>query len=276
MIVIVAGLISVSLLFVFGKTTHPFPEKKISESNIPVFSIEKKLTELKASLSPEQTMYIASQEQGITRGDVKTQQIEALTNLANFYRDTLNQKEAYVYYTGEAAKLDKSEKNLTFAAHLYLAALRAEHDEAKLSWETGEAINLFEQALKLNPENADLKIGLGSAYIFGRGKTGDPQETMQGVQQLLSVVRADSTNMKAQLVLGIGGFASGQYDKALPRLLKVANAEPGNVEAVAFVADTYAALGNKTEALRWYEKSKVLINNPAYSKEVDERMKNLK
>ena len=74
---------------------------------------------------------------------------------------------------------------------------------------------------------------------------------MEGIQTLLSVVREDSTNMKAQLVLGIGGFTSGQYDKALERFQKVVTAEPGNLEAVAFLADTYAASGNKAEAVKW-------------------------
>jgi lipopolysaccharide biosynthesis regulator YciM len=82
--------------------------------------------------------------------------------------------------------------------------------------------------------------------------------------------------MKAQLMLGIGGFVSGQYDKAIARLITVVKNEPGNVEAIAFLADTYAAKGDKAEAIRWYEVSKKRVDNPAYSKEVDERIKQLK
>jgi len=90
------------------------------------------------------------------------------------------------------------------------------------------------------------------------------------------VVRKDSNNMQAQLALGIGGYVSGQYDKAIDRLQKVIAREPNNLEAVAFLADTYAAKGNKTEAVRWYTLSKRLANNPHYSTEVDERIKSLR
>ena len=53
---------------------------------------------------------------------------------------------------------------------------------------------------------------------------------MKGIQILLSVVRKDSNNMKAQTMLGIGGSISGQYDKAVERLQKVVKAQPDNLE----------------------------------------------
>lgn len=51
--------------------------------------------------------------------------------------------------------------------------------------------------------------------------------------------------MKAQVVLGVGGLVSGQFDKALERFQKVVNKEPGNLEAIAYLADTYAAKGTR-------------------------------
>ena len=172
--------------------------------------------------------------------------------------------------------MDKSEKNLTFAAQLILNNLRGEQDESKLNWKTDLAINLFERGIELYPNNDDLKIGLGSCYVFGKGRTGGAQETMKGIQQLLSVVRKDSNNMNAQMMLGVGGYVSGQYDKAISRLQKVIAVQPENIEAIAFLADTYAAKGNKEEAIKWYLISKRLINNPKYSFEIEERIKLLR
>ncbi len=275
-LLLIGGLALICLLFFFGKTTVPFPPRPKMENSVPAYNINSSILSVKESLSNSQQLHVTELENSISRGDVKEQQIKSYNSLAEFYRDSVKNIELYIYYTGEAAKLDNSEKNLTFAARLYLTALRGEHDEAKLEWEGNSAISLFEKALALNPENTDLKIGLGSSYIFGKGKSGDPQETMAGVQQLLSVVRKDSNNMKAQLVLGIGGFVSGQYDKAIPRFLKVVNAEPNNVEAIAFLADTYAATGQKADAVKWYTRSKELVNDPSYSKEVDDRIKLLK
>ena len=172
--------------------------------------------------------------------------------------------------------MDNSEKNLTFAARIFLDNLRGEKDQAKLNWETTTAIDLFERALKLNPDNDDLKIGLGSCYIYGKGRSGDPQETMQGIQQLLSVVRKDSSNMQAQMMLGVGGLVSRQFDKSIERLNKVVTQQPQNAEAVAYLADAYAGKGDKANAVKFYNISKRLINNPHYNEEVDARIKTLK
>ena len=210
------------------------------------------------------------------RGDVASQQATQNMRLANFWKDSVHSVEPYLYYLSEFAKLDKSEKNLTFAAQLILNTLRGEQDVAKLTWEAEEAIALFEKALEINPNNDDAKIGLGSCYILGKGRIGQPEQTMKGIQQLLSVVRNDSNNMKAQMMLGVGGYMSGQYDKAIERLQKVVKSQPDNIEAIAFLADTYAAKGNKAEAVKWYLILKRLANDEHYSQEVDERIKSLR
>ena len=277
LIISLSGLALVILLFKFGSTTAPKSKVEAPVTNASKsFDILKFITEEKKRLSPSQIVNLGKLENSVTRGDVNSQLITANTQLANFWKDTVKSFEPYVYYLSEAAKLDKSEKNLTFAAQLILDNLRAEQDEAKLNWKTTQAIDLFEKAIELYPNNDDLKVGLGSCYVFGKGRVGGPSETMKGIQQLLSVVRKDSNNMKAQMMLGVGGFVSGQYDKAIERLNKVVIAQPENIEAIAFLADTYAAKGNKTEAIKWYTISKRLVNDPHYSQEVDERIKTLR
>lgn len=268
-----AGIVIVIMLFLLGKTstdkknTPVLPEKKIEMFDIQSFIIQKRQT-----LSPNQISIISRLEQDFTCEKPEAQ-ILAYNKAAAFWKDSISTPEIYMYYIGELSKLDNSEKNLTFAAQLYLNSLRDEQNEAKLEWECSEAISLFEKAIVLNPNNDDLKVGLGSCYVFGKGRNGNPQETMKGIQELLGVVRRDSLNMKAQLVLGIGGYVSGQYDKAIARFIKVIEKQSDNVEAIVFLADTYAAQGNKLEAIKWYNISKRYVNDPDYSNEVDKRIK---
>ncbi len=272
-----AGVLLVALLFIFGRTTEPKkPIVAAQPSAAERFNIQNFIATSKQSLSPSQAVYLSKLENNITRGDVPAQQIAAYNNLAEFWKDSAQLFEPYAFYLSEAAKLENSEKNLTFAAQLILNNLRSEHDDAKLDWQTSEAISLFEKAIALNPNNDELRIGLGSCYVFGKGRSGDPQQTMKGIQELLGVVRRDSTNMQAQMILGVGGYVSGQHDKAIERLTKVVTAQPNNLEAIAFLADTYAAKGDKEAAIQWYTISKRLANNPRYSKEVDERIRMLR
>jgi tetratricopeptide (TPR) repeat protein len=275
-LIVIAGAATVVGLFVFGNTVSKKNAAAPPTEPIDKFDIQQFITTSKQKLTPSQSIYLANLENTITRGDLPTQQITANNSLANFWKDSAKVFEPYAFYLGQSAKLDNSEKNLTFAAQLMLASLRGEHDEPSINWKADQAIQLFEQALKVNPTNDELTIGLASCYIFGKGRNGATEETMQkGVLKVLDVVKRDSTNMKAQLVLGIGGFISGQYDKAVLRLQKVVAAQPSNLEAVAFLADTYAAKGDKANAIKWYEVSKQIAKNVNYDKEVNERIKQL-
>lgn len=272
------GIVLVFTLFFFGKTAttkKEMPAAMQAEAEVPAFNIKDTLLAEKQKLSPVQLIYVTNIENNISRGDLKNQSENQYTNLANFWKDSIGSFIPYVYYLSEAAKLDNSEKKLTFAARLILENMRREDNPARKVWEAQTAATLFEQGLKLDPDNADLQVGLGSCYVYGEGMIGNAQQTMKGIQQLLQVVKKDSNNMQAQLVLGIGGVISSQYDKAIERLKKVVDFDPHNLEAVSWLADAYAATGDKQNAVKWYEQSKHLVNNPQFSVEIDKRIKAL-
>ena len=279
-ILLAGGLLIFASLLYFGKTVATKEPSSMGEASKPSpaagFNVDKYIQDAKSKLSVSQLNYINSLENSISRGDVAAQQIKVYNQLASFWADSIHQQEIYIFYTSRSAKLVNSEKNLTFAAQLMIADLRNESDPAKRGWKAEQAIELFEQAIQLNPNNANLQVGLGSCYVFGKGMVGNPQETMKGIQQLLQVVRKDSLNMQAQLVLGIGGVISNQFDKAIDRLNNVLKYEPSNLEAISWLADAYAGKGDKPNALKWYEISKRMVNNPVYTKEVNERIKMLK
>ena len=272
-----AGVVLLFTLLVFGKTeTKKIETPPVQKGAAPEFNVQNYIKEEKQKLSPAQLLQVTNIENNISRGDVKKQSKNQSAELAAFWKDSVSSFVPYAYYLSEAAKLDNSEKNLTFAARLILENMKREAKPEVKVWEAQTAATLFEKALQLNPDNDDLKVGLGSCYVYGEGMIGDPQQTMKGIQQLLQVVHKDSNNMQAQMVLGIGAVISNQNDKAIERLGKVARFDPHNLEAISWLADAYAANGDKQNAIKWYEQSKHLVNNPAYSKEVDERIKALK
>jgi len=272
-----AGVVLVFILFFFGKTVAPKKEMPaMAKAETPVFNIKDSINFYKQNLPANQQLFVTKIENDITRGNLKGQSENQYTNLANFWKDSAQKFIPYAYYLSESAKLDNSEKKLTFAARLILENMKREQDPAQKVWEAQTAATLFEKALKLDPDNNDLKVGLGSCYVYGEGMIGNPEQTMKGIQQLLQVVKLDSNNMQAQLVLGIGGVISNQYGKAIERLEKVVSFDPHNLEAVSWLADAYAATGDKQNAVKWYEQSKHLVNNPAFSKEIDDRIKALK
>lgn len=277
------GVLLLLGLYFFGQTVPPHHKANAVmagvQGNSPVKSIglQEILQAARASLSPAQLSYVNRVEHSVVRGDVNIQQAKADRQLADFWKDSVqNGLLLYAYYTGEAAKLEKSETNLTFAAQILLQSLQQQDNPALKSWMATDAKELFEKALELNPNNDSSKVGLGATYIFG-AEAGNPMEVMQGIQRILEVARRDSTNMYAQLMLGWGGLESGQLDKAIERLTTVVRHEPGNIEAMLLLAETEQQKGDKTEAINWYRAAKKQLDprQTEMVKEIDQHINSL-
>ncbi len=274
-LVVVLGIILLVSMYFFGRTVPPRkkPADSSADSNVKVLDFTQILQAYKSKLTPPQLAYVDRLEHSVVRGDVNNQQIAAYRQLAGFWKDSVREGFLpFAYYRGELSKLENSEKSLTFAAQLFLENLRGQEDPSLKSWMANEAKSLFQKALQVNPDNDSSKIGLGACYIFGSSAS-NPQEVMQGIQQILEVARRDSTNMYAQFMLGLGGMVSGQLDNAVRRLTRVVEHQPGNVEALLTLAQVYEEKGNKAEAVKWYEASKKWIVNPAILAEIDKRIK---
>ena len=225
----------------------------------------------KQNLTEGQVTRLTQLENSVTRGDVADQKLHVYHQLAAFWRDSARIFAPFAFYTAEAARLENSEKSLTFAAHLFLNNLSFEESQRLKQWEATEAKDLFERSLKLNPDNDSSKVGLGATILYGG--MGMP---MEGIQMIRSVVEKDSTNTFAQMTLAKASLMSGQLDKALERLNTVVRLEPGNVEAVLLMAEVKERSGDKAEAIRWYQKSLELLPNKDFRQEVEKRITELK
>jgi len=124
--------------------------------------------------------------------------------------------------------------------------------------------------LELNPDNVDAKIALATCYTEGTG------ETMKGVTLLREVTQKDSNNISANIILGKLAIQSGQFDKAIKRLELVLNLRPENTEALYFLAEAYKGKGDKEKAILLFEKCKMMVNNPDFTKEIDNYIKTFK
>jgi tetratricopeptide (TPR) repeat protein len=233
----------------------------------------------KKQLNPEQVMRISTLENSISRGDpakagqvVKDQQIHVYHQLARFWYDSARVFEPYAWYQAEAARLENSEKSLTFAAQLFLENMQLDDVAERRKWKALQAKELFERSLKINPANDSAKVGLGAAYLFG-GITDTP---MEGILKIREVAEKDSTNVYAQMMLAKGSLMSGQYDKAIDRFLTVCRLEPGNLDAVLLLAEVYERTGERKKAVNWYQQSLPLVKQADVKKAIEQRINELK
>ncbi|HMF72161.1 MAG TPA: tetratricopeptide repeat protein, partial [Flavitalea sp.] len=263
------------IIYFFGNNVPPIEKKPVSsathQDEAPL-DINTILSASKRQLTPEQSAFVSRLESAVVRGSVKDQQISVYKQLANFWKDTVHLLLPYSYYTAEAAKLENSEKSLTFAAQFFAGNMRRQQEPVLKKWMALQAKELFEKALELNPASDSLKIGLGSCYLFGNIS----DNPMKGIALIREVAARDSSNMYAQFMLGMGGLVSGQLDLAIQRLLKVAKNEPQNAEAVLALADAFERKKDKANAILWYERGKELIGDPDFIKEINQRISLLK
>ena len=260
------------VIYFFGKTTPPKDDSAPVAAADSTYNIQKVLEASRSQLTADQRSRLAQLENSVVRGNVREQKADVYKQIAEFYRDSAHLLLPYAYYTGEAAKLENSEKSLTFAARFFLENARKQDDEGLKRWMANESKELFEKALVLNPGSDSLKVGLGSCYIFGN----IADNPMQGIMMIREVAERDPSNMYAQYMLGVGGLMSGQLDRAIDRLSIVASKQPDNVEVKLMLAEAYERKGDKQNAVKWYESVRSHIGNPEIVQELDKRIQTLK
>ena len=284
------AVLAVFLLFFLGRTT-PKPHTADDGHDHSVQQQQQQPAALdfptmlglaKKRLNPAQLEKVTGWENSVVRGAVKEQQITVYRTLARFWMDTIGAFVPYAKYLAEAAKLENSEKNLTFAAHLLLAELQTVSEQPLQVWMATEAKELFEKALELNPANDSTKVGLGSCYFFGGGGNEPP---MKGIGYLREVAEKNPGNAYAQYMLGVGSFISRQWPKAIERFTKVVELEPDNLEALLRLADASEQSGDKAAAKKWYrqfvatvkrlEKNGTFKGNPQMLQQIEEHIKTL-
>jgi tetratricopeptide (TPR) repeat protein len=273
-IVGIAALLSFGL---FAATQKQFFGDKARVAHAPItptqpeaLSLDSILYHAKEPLTEAQGTRLAQLENSISRGDVTSQKIHIYHELAKFWRDSARVFAPFAWYTAEAARLENSEKSLTFAARLFLQGLKDESNPGMKQWEAVQAKDLFERSLKINPANDSNQVFLGAVYLYG-----GLASPMEGISLIRKVVEKDSTNVHAIMTLGEASLISGQLEKAMERYKTAVRIQPGNLEAIFRVAEIYERMGNNSEAIKWYKKSFPFIKIPGLKEEVENRIEQL-
>lgn len=277
-----AGLLVTALLFVFGKRLpgngipkyNPSAEAQ-QQAQARVVTIDTILLHARENLQPGQQRYLNNLETTLSKTSDAGKKAALLHDLAHFWRDSAGIFEPYAWYESEGARLENSEKSLTFAAHLLLANLRRDNSPGLRQWKATQAKDLFERSLKINPGNDSAAVGLGACYIFGN----IAPQPMEGIMKVRAVVEKDSNNLFAQDVLAYGSMLSGQYDKAALRFEKVFALAQGRkeiqFETALALADINERSGNKAKAVQWYRQSLSFTSEKGYRDEIEKRIAEL-
>jgi len=184
--------------------------------------------------------------------------------------DDVNQPAPAAFYYMAIAKEKNGYQDWINAGDRFNDAFKLTQDTLAQPVFVANAVEAFNNALKLNPNGLDAQAGLGIADVNGGAAS-----PMTGIGLLLGVVAKDPNNRKAVLNLGTFAMKSGQYQKAVERF-KTLIAQKEELEPYFYLAESYKQLGMKKEAIDAYEKCKVLMPEPAFGARIDEYIKELK
>jgi tetratricopeptide (TPR) repeat protein len=273
-IVVFIGLLLLSVLyFLVPKSKKPATTVNSQLTANEEISAKSIVDGAKLNLNADQKIALLSIENQLVNSKTTTDSIKAYKKLIQYWADSANRIEPYLYYTYSAALLENTEKSLTFAAQLLVNNLTTpDAPPALQKWMAMNAKVLLEKALVINPINDTSKINLGACYLFGNIS----DNPMQGILKVKEVVDKNPKNTYGQLILALGGKKSGQYEKAIERFLIILELEPNNMEAMVNLAECYELTNQKNSAILWYTKLREKINIPAAKQAVTKRIQELK
>jgi serine/threonine protein kinase/tetratricopeptide (TPR) repeat protein len=118
------------------------------------------------------------------------------------------------------------------------------------------AIELFEKALKLDPDYALAYAGLGDAYAQRKLKYGFASTWLDSAIQVSEkAISIDPDLAEAYKALGLAYIAKGWFRKALEVNHKAVELKPNHFPAVANIGWSYWYIGKFDRALRYMKKS---------------------
>lgn len=120
-----------------------------------------------------------------------------------------------------------------------------------------EAIKEFKEALKKDPNNADLHTHLGSA-LAGKGMFDE------AINELKEALRIDPNNYHAHASLGAAFSQEGMLDEAIKEFKEVAKINPNSADAHGGLGLVFSKKGRWDEAIREFKEAlRINPNDPA-------------
>ena len=177
---------------------------------------------------------------------------------------------AVAYYRVKAAQKANGIQQYVAAGDYNATLMQTAPDDKVRRFLMENVISCYKSAVGLDSTNTANRIRLAGAYME------EGSQPMSGVLMLLDIVKKDSTNVDAQLMLGRFGLISGQIDKAIARFEKVLYLQPQNSEALYSLAEAYRNKGDKQKAIELFEKCEKTLTDPAAKKEIEKLIESIK
>lgn len=260
-------------LFFFARTTENKTVSTISH-NVTTdsgesFSFQTYNTQNKKSLFPDQLSKIITLEEDLADSGNEKERLKYLENLATSWENYGKFALASEYWA-QISVISNDARDWNRTGRKYFTALKSGEDTSIVNYLTEKTYSSLEKATEIDSETIRYKVDLAESKIELS------PNAMEGVLILLDVEKEAPNDLRTNLLLGRMGIVSGQFEKAKVRLERVLKESPENTEAMYYLAGAYNGLGDNKKAIEILNKTKAIIKNPEFRKEIDAYIKTLK
>ena len=254
--VVILSAVALFFFMYFGCDTKPDEYKAIEKQrveNAESTSISSLLLTAKKDISAADGSSVMSLEMELENAQVDSAKAEVLKSLSSTWYK-LNKPAIAGHYAEEVAQFENSESAWSIAGTTYSICVQRETEAKVKEFCTDHAIRSLENAMSLNPANPQHKINLALVYAENP-PTDNP---MKGVLMLVGLNKEDPDNVAVLNQLGRLAIKTGQFDKAIERLGRAVELEPGNPMSNCLYGQALKEKGNQAEASEYLAKCEEL------------------
>lgn len=270
-IVIASSIILFSVLY-FGFDNKPSNRAEVDKTRAlkaeGTTGTDKIIEAAKAALSKDELILITELEAGLPIQLTDSLRAETYKALSKEWNN-LQKFTVGGIYAKKVAESLKTENAWSIAGTTFGIAMQKEQDSENRQFCIDEAINAFQKALEINPNETQHKINLALTYV----ETAQP---MQGIMMLRKLSEEEPKNTGVLMALGQLSIRSNQYDKAIGRYQQVIEIEPNNIRGNYALAQVYQTTGKTQQAISSYEKCLTLSKDASLRSDIEQIIRKLK
>lgn len=192
------------------------------------------LKRAKNELNSKQSDLIHVVQQSVDESSDDSTKIKNLKNLSGKWFEFGYPTIATVY-AKEVAKTAKTAEAWSIAGSTAYIALRKAKNDLEKKYARATAIESYESAVSLAPDDISYKVNLAMTYVEAPPE-GNP---MKGVMMLLDMNKKHPDQPLILKSLAQLAIKTGQYEKAAGRLEKVVKLNPGDKKAWCLLSEAY-------------------------------------
>lgn len=253
-----ASALGLFFILYFGCETQSPKLKALEKSRVLVAEstdIKVLLQSAKTEISAEQSNSIAGIERQIDEVTSDSARPELLKQLSAKWYEMAYPSIAG-FYAQSVAEITGTEDSWSIAGTTYTICVQRSKEEKIRAFCAGRAVQAFENAISLNPENTTHKVNLALAYT--EYPPGD--NPMKGISILLELNRENPDQVLVLTTLARLALKTSQFDRATKRLERAIRLDPENTDANCLLAQAYEGIGATEKAQLFSQKCRTMLN----------------